>query len=115
MKITIRQKPLKYLKQISAKSALNENEEVERAEVSVDVFEARGNPENAKKFLDELVADWKGQPVAVSGLYLRLAKIDNQLKNRNAAEVAISKILNLQTDSGLVPDEIVAGALGNEG
>jgi tetratricopeptide (TPR) repeat protein len=100
-----------FLKQIPTPGALTEPEQIERAEVSVDVAEARNEPEEAKKYLQELVETWKGQPVAVAGLYLRLAKLQAQTKGYRAAEASLSKIINLQADTGLVAPEIQAKAL----
>ncbi|MCM2280747.1 MAG: tetratricopeptide repeat protein [Bdellovibrionaceae bacterium] len=104
-----------HLKAINPSPRLTEAELIERAEVSADVAEARGQIESAKGLLAELVSTWKGQPAAVSDLYLRLAKLNAQTKNFREAEAAVTKIIHLQNDTSLVSDDTHAKALELKG
>lgn len=104
-----------YLAVITNPPALSEAELVERAEISADVFEARGQHDAAKGALADLVTSWKGKPTAVSGVYLRLARLDAEAKEHKEAEASLAKIINLQNDTGLVPEDIHAAALELKG
>ena len=100
-----------YLKEIKNPEKLTEEEQVERAQVSAGVFEERGDLVNSKKFLQSLVDTWRGQPITVAPIYLRLAQINNQNKNFSAAETNLAKIINLQNDTALVPEDTYTKAL----
>ncbi len=104
-----------HLKEIKHPENLNEEEQVERAQASAAVFEERGDLNNSKKFLQTLVDTWKGQPITVAPIYLRLAQIQNQGKNSAAAEINLQRIVNLQIDTALVPEETYAKALELKG
>ncbi len=104
-------KAVEFLKAIGTPPSLLEKELIERAEVSADVAEARGQIDEAQGFLEELVNTWRGQPTAVAGVYLRLAKLKAQTKNYGLAEEIASKILLLEKDSELVGEDIHAQAL----
>lgn len=104
-----------HLKAIESSPRLTENELIERAEISADVAEARGAVDAAIGFLGELVSTWRGQPALVSDLYLRLARLHSQTKNFKEAEAAVTKILNLQKDTGLVSEDTHAKALELKG
>ena len=108
-------KAFNYLKEIRTPEKLTEDEQVERAQVSADVFEQRGDLVNSKKFLQSLIDTWKGQPITVAPVYLRIAQLDNQTKNFKGAESNLSKIMNLQSDTALVPEETYAKALELKG
>jgi tetratricopeptide (TPR) repeat protein len=100
-----------FLKSIPDKAALNQKEEIERAQVSVDVAEAKGEYEKAQKYLESLVAAWKGQPAALADIYLRLAHLQKQSKDLTGAEKSLNQVLNLRSSSPLVSDDTHAKAL----
>ena len=104
-------KSYNYLKEIKNPEKLTEEEQVERAQISADVFEERGDLSNSKKFLQSLLDTWRGQPITIAPVYLRLAQIQNQTKNYSNAETNLTKILNLQKDTALVPEDTYAKAL----
>lgn len=104
-----------HLRAIGVSPRLTESELIERAEIGADVAEARGDVEGAKGYISELVATWRGQPAAVSDLYLRLARLQAQTKNFKDAEAAVTKIINLQKDTGLVSEDTHAKALELKG
>ncbi len=104
-----------HLKDIAASPRLTEAELIERAGISADVAEARGDVAAAKARIAELVATWRGQPASVSDLYLRLARLEAGTGNGKEAEAAVTKILNLQKDTGLVSEDTHAKALELKG
>ncbi len=104
-------KAVEFLKAINNPPTLLEKELIERAEVSADVAEARGQVAEAQGFLEALVNTWRGKPTAVAGVYLRLAKFKAQAKSYREAEDAATKILLLEKDSQLVDEDIHAQAL----
>ncbi len=108
-------KAFNYLKEIKNPEKLNEDDLVERAQISADVFEERGDLANSKKFLQSLIDTWKGQPIAVTSIYLRLARLEMQAKDYKSAEANIAKITNLQNDTALVPEDIYAKTLELKG
>jgi tetratricopeptide (TPR) repeat protein len=108
-------KAFNYLKEIKNPENLNEADLVERAQISADVFEERGDLVNSNKFLQSLVDTWKGQPIAVTSIYLRLARLEMQANNYKAAETHLTKITNLQNDTALVPADIYAKTLELKG
>ncbi len=100
-----------YLESIKAPAKLSPQEQVERIELSAIVASERGQSEQAKKYLRDLIESWKGQPAFVSGSYLKLAELQMQDKEFDAAAVNLEKILHLDTDSKQVPPEAVARAM----
>lgn len=108
-------KAAEYLKNIKTPKELTEPEQIERAEISADVAEERGQPEMAKKYLSELIDTWKGQPALVTGLQLRLARLQSETKNYKEAETSVTKIINMQKDTDLVPEDVHASALELKG
>jgi tetratricopeptide (TPR) repeat protein len=100
-----------YLKNIPTNSLLTEPEQIERAEISADVAEARGQTEAAKKYLTELIKAWKGKPELTSPLHLRLAKLQMQSKNFTEADNHLSKIGAMKASGAPVSDDVHAKAL----
>jgi tetratricopeptide (TPR) repeat protein len=100
-----------HLKNISAEPSLNDKDLIERAEVSADVAEARGNTEAARKYLTDLIQTWKGAPRLTSPLHLRLAKTLAQAKDYKNAESHLATIIEMQKKSGGVTSEVLAKAL----
>ena len=99
------------LKAIPAQAVLSEPEQIERAEVSAEVAEARGQGESARKYLSELIAAWKGDPKLTSALHLRIARLNNQARRYKDADAHLRKILDYQADGAGISEEIHAGAL----
>ncbi len=104
-----------FLKSIKTPQSLSEAEQIERAETSADVAVALGQIDTAKKFLEQLLQAWKGQPVATSGLYLKLAELGRKTGDSKNAEVNVEKVLAMQSDTGLVPGDVHAKALELKG
>ncbi len=98
-----------YLKNIG--SMLTPKEQIERAETSADVAEARGQSIAAKKYLTDLITTWKGEPELTSPLHLRIARLAGATKNFKEADQHLAKIIDMKQGTGKVSDEIVAKAL----
>ncbi|MES2854687.1 MAG: tetratricopeptide repeat protein, partial [Bdellovibrionota bacterium] len=100
-----------YLKNIPSVSLLTENEQIERAEVSADVAEARGRSDSAKKYLSDLINTWKGKPELTSPLHLRIARLQMQSKNYVEADVHLTKISTMKAGGAKISDDVHAKAL----
>ena len=106
------------LKKIAAgksPSQLTQPEEIERAEVSADVAEARGQGEIARKYLSDLINTWKGDPELTSPLHLRMAHLDARAKNFKEADAHLAKIIDFRKKSAKVSDDVYAKALEYRG
>ena len=99
------------LKAISEKPQLTEAEQIERAEVSADVAEARGQSAAAKKYLTDLLNAWQGEPQLTSPLHLRLAKLLGTAKNYKDADQHLARIVQLKKETNKVSDDTYAAAL----
>jgi tetratricopeptide (TPR) repeat protein len=102
---------LEYLRAIARPAALPDEQRVERAQIAADVAEARGQADAARKSLEELVGNWTGKPALVAPAYLRLGKIEAGQREWTRAAADAAKVLDLQADTGLVPEDAHAGAL----
>lgn len=100
-----------YLKNISNPGELTQKEQIERAETSADVAEARGQSVAAKKYLADLINTWKGDAELTSPLHLRIARLQGSAKNYKDADLHLAQILKLRKETGKVADEIAAQAL----
>jgi tetratricopeptide (TPR) repeat protein len=101
-----------HLKKISGDAHLTESEQVERAELSAQVAEARGQSELARKYLSELIKNWKGNPEKTGPLHLRLARLEAENKNFKAAEQNLAQIISWRNQEGnVISDDLHAKAL----
>jgi len=104
-----------YLDSIKYPAKLKPEEQIERIELSAIVVDERGQSDKAKSYLKDLIGSWKGQPALVSGPYLRLAELQMKSKDYDEAVSNLQKVINLDTDSKLVPESRVAKALELKG
>lgn len=101
-----------YLKKIEKNPALSESEQVERAEISAQVAEARGQSESARKYLSELIKNWQGDAQKTGPLHLRLARLEAQSRNFKVADQHLAKIIGWKAkDGALISDDLHAKAL----
>jgi tetratricopeptide (TPR) repeat protein len=100
-----------HLKNITSANNLNPNEQIEFAEISAEVAEARGQSEKARRFLTNLLATWKGEPKLTAPLHLRIAKLHLKTRNFKACDENISEVLKLKAAGLGVSDELHASAL----
>lgn len=104
-----------FLKTIKGEGQLTDVEQIERAEVSADVAEARGQSDVARKYLTELINAWKGEPQLTGSLHLRLAKIYTKDKDFKQADAHLEKIVSMRKQGGRLPDDVYAKALEMRG
>jgi tetratricopeptide (TPR) repeat protein len=93
-----------YLKNIDGNLA--PKEQIERAEISADVAEARGQSAAAKKYLTDLINTWKGDPELTSPLHLRIARLSGAAKNYKDADQHLAKVLEMKAS-----EDVTAQAL----
>lgn len=100
-----------YLSSIKNPQKLGAEEQVERIELASQVAQQKGQINSAKKFLSDLIVNWKGRPALVSQPYIHLAELQFKTKDYSEAEAAVQKVINMQTDTELVPKETLVKAL----
>jgi tetratricopeptide (TPR) repeat protein len=105
-----------HLRKIAGRSkqteGLADNEQIERAEISAQVAEARGQHEVARKYLGELLKVWKGEVRLTSPLHLRLARLEERNRNFKAADGHLAKIIAWRNkENAMVSDDDHANAL----
>lgn len=101
-----------HLKKIQKVAALTPAEQIERAEVSAQVAEARGQTDAARKYLEELIAAWQAEPQLTSPLHLRIARLQEGARNYKVADQHLAKIIEWRKqDEDKVSDEVHAQAL----
>jgi len=101
-----------HLRKIASRAHLPDNEQIERAEISAEVAEVRGQHEVARKYLGDLLKAWKGDLRLTSPLHLRLARLEDRNRNFKAADGHLAKIIAWKkNESAMVSDDVHAGAL----
>ena len=99
------------LRAIGAEAKLSQPEQIQRAELSAQVAEARGDTDRAEKFLTDLIKAWKGDPELTSPLRLRLARLLGQKKNFVEAEKHLGIIMQMHKDGEEIPEDVLASAM----
>jgi tetratricopeptide (TPR) repeat protein len=92
-----------YLKNIDHLERLDEEEQIERVELSSRIMEQRGELEPAKRYVRELVENWKGKVDKVIPVSVRLARMESETGNNNEAERILKHSLDVLTDIEKVP------------
>ena len=105
----------KHISKISDDQHLTELEQIEKVEILADVAEARGQEERAKKYMTELINNWKGSPELTSPLHFRIARLLGDKKKYREASEHIQKIKDAKKNSMAVSDDLYAKALELEG
>lgn len=95
-----------YLKNIKNPENLSEEDQIERVDLAVSIFENRGEIEVAVRYLTELLKTWHGQPGLVAGSYLKLAQFELQQKKTQDAIQSLVKIDQMMMDSKKVNPSI---------
>lgn len=99
-----------YVKLIKKPEAMSEADQVERLSLMADLYEKRGDPESARRFLSEMLSVWQGQPALLAELYLQLARLEKKLKQEEQALKSLKKIIEFSEDSGEVKDKFLVEA-----
>lgn len=100
-----------FLKNIPEENRLSDAEKIERAQITADVAEARGQIDEARKAMAQLIATWKGEPELTSPLDLRLAKIYSRKRQFQEAEEHLAHIMAMRRQTNRVPDDVYASAM----
>jgi tetratricopeptide (TPR) repeat protein len=96
-------KAYNYLKTIEHLNQLNEEEQVERVELASQIMEQRGELDSAKRFVRELVENWKGKIDKVIPVSIRLARMESDSSNYQEAERILKHNLNMLSDTEKIP------------
>jgi tetratricopeptide (TPR) repeat protein len=91
-----------YLRAIGKPESLNDEDQIERVELAVDLLDQKGDVDSAVRYLSELLRAWSGRPAVVAGPYLKLADLEMRRGNKTEALAALDKIGQLQSDSNAV-------------
>lgn len=94
-----------YLVAVPPESLIHEQEKIERVYLTSLIYEKMGQISTAIDFLKDLTETWKGQPANVSGVYLRLGKLQVQQKDYKSAEVCFDRILKMAEDTDVISDD----------
>jgi tetratricopeptide (TPR) repeat protein len=104
-----------YLKQIHSSDKLSEPEQIERVEIGADVAEKTGHSKEAIHYLTQLVETWSGKPQLVASPLLKIAELATKIGDHAKAQAALTHIIDMQTDTHLVAEDVHAKALEMRG
>ncbi len=99
------------LKDIVQPEKLNEDQQIERIVLAAQLYDRKGEPATAVRYLTELVKAWKGIPAKTAEPYFMLGEMESKLGNKDAALRSYERVDQLMTDSGEVASLIHAKAL----
>ncbi len=91
------------IKKISSNKDLSDPEDVERVTLMFSLFEKRGDPQTAIRYLSEVISEWKDKPQIIAGPSLQLSKLHLQDQKNDLALSTLSearkKIVDSKTES----------------
>lgn len=99
------------LKEIENPANLSESQQVERIVLAASLYDRKGEPQTAIRYLTELVKAWKGMASKVAEPYLILGDMENKVGNKEAALKSYERVDQLMTDSGDVSSGVHSKAL----
>ena len=101
----------KYLDKVKADSAdLTKEESIEHILVQSKLNETKGLYQDAIANIRDLLNSWSGKPELVQRPYLRIGKLLHSAGKNEEALTELQKVLNLDTDTGLVEEEVLRDA-----
>lgn len=100
------QESYETLKQIRQGDSLSENDQIDRVSLSVNLLMEKEEFDSAKRFVLELLRNWKGEPSKMSQPYLRLAEIEEKTNQYDQAFTSLKKVDDLFEDTKSAPNEI---------
>jgi tetratricopeptide (TPR) repeat protein len=103
------------LKDILHPDKLTEDQQVERIVLAAQLYDRKGEPATAVRYLTELVKAWKGVASKVAQPYFLLGEMESKLGNKDAALKSYERVDQLMTDSEDVSPAIHAKALEKMG
>lgn len=101
------------LKDIKSPEKLTETQQIERILLAAKLYDQKGEPATAIRYLTELVKAWKGIPVLVAEPYYSLGQMEEKLGQVDAAIASYRRVDELMRDSGKVSEKTHARALEN--
>lgn len=101
------------LKDIKNPEKLTDAQQIERILLAAKLYEQKGEPATAVRYLTELVKAWKGIPVLVAEPYYSLGQMEEKLGQADAAIASYRRVDELMRDSGKVSEKTHARALEN--
>jgi tetratricopeptide (TPR) repeat protein len=104
-------KAYNYLKGIEHLNELDEEEQIERVDLASQIMEQRGELDPAKRFVRELVENWKGKIDKVIPVSVRLARMESQTGNYQESERILKHALNVLSDIEKIPSSVHLEAL----
>ncbi|MGE3972973.1 MAG: tetratricopeptide repeat protein [Bdellovibrionales bacterium] len=104
-----------YLDAIQSPYKLSPDEQVERIEAYANVFIQKGSVGQAKKYLSDLITNWKGRPGLVSAPLVKLSELQIEGQEYERAELNLQKVILMEKDSEQVPKETVIHAMELKG
>jgi hypothetical protein len=104
-------KAYSYLKTIETLNQLDEEEQIERVELASKIMEQRGELEPAKRFVRELVENWKGNIDKVVPISIRLARMESDSGNNQEAERILKHSIDVLSDIEKIPSPMHLEAL----
>lgn len=95
---------IQNLKNIEKPDQLPEVEQVERVVLASQLYDKKGEPETAVRYLTELVKAWRGIPSLVAEPYLQLGEMETRLGRKESAIASFNRVDQLMQDSGQVSE-----------
>lgn len=103
------------IQKIETVDRLNDEEKVERVQLAAGLMEKRGDLEASKRYLKDLIDQWKGDQEKLMGAYDQLASLELALKNEPEAEKNWKKVHELKKANTNLSDELYAKSLKSLG
>ncbi len=94
------------LKNIKSPQALNEQDQIERVQLSAQLLDRRGETDSAVRYLNELLKTWAGVAELAADPYLHLAQLEVKQNHLDEAIRSLKKIGILMEDSKKVSPQI---------
>lgn len=101
------------LKDIKHPEKLTDEQQIERILIAAKLYDQKGEPATAIRYLTELVKAWKGIPVLVAEPYYSLGQMEEKLGQVDAAIASYRRVDELMRDSAKVSEKTHARALEN--
>lgn len=100
------QQAYESLRQIKGFEGLNDQEQIDRVSLAVNLLMEKEEFDSAKRYVLELLKTWKGEPSKMSEPYLKLAEIEIKSKKFNEAFSSLKKVDELFIDTQSSPNDI---------
>lgn len=107
------QSAFENLKGIEHPEKLSEMQQIERIIMAAKLYDQKGDPQTAVRYLTELVKAWKGIPSLVAEPYFQLGQMEQKLGHKDAAIASYRRVDELMKDSGKINERTHFKALEN--